>query len=187
MKTFVRKAIPEDASFSVPLILEAIGDIAYRLTGETNKQAVETALMKLFIRSDNRHSYRYTYIAEKNGTPAGILVLYYGAEAVELDLNLSSWLNEKKAVRVSLDREAHLDEWYIDTVCVHPDFRGSGIGTALLTYAEHTAAEHGDSKLSLNVETKKEAAIRLYERIGFSITEPWTIIGDSFHHMVKHL
>lgn len=29
MKTFVRKAVPEDASFSVQLILEAIGDIAH--------------------------------------------------------------------------------------------------------------------------------------------------------------
>ncbi|MGG3451966.1 GNAT family N-acetyltransferase [Domibacillus aminovorans] len=187
MKTFVRKAVPGDASFSVPLILEAIGDIAYRLTGETNKQAAETALMKLFIRSDNRHSYRYTYIAEQSGTPAGILVLYFGTDAIELDLNLSSWLNEKKGIRITLDREAHLDEWYIDTVCVHPDFRGSGIGTALLTYAEYIAAEHGGSKLSLNVETKKEAAIRLYERNGFSITQPWTIIGESFHHMVKYL
>lgn len=116
--------------------------------------------MILFRRSDNRHPYRYTYIAEKNGTPAGILVLYYEADATELDLNLSSWLNEKKAVKITVDREAHVDEWYIDTVCVHSDFRGSGIGTALLTYAEHIAAEHGGRKLSAECGNKK----RSYDR-----------------------
>lgn len=48
MKAIVRKAVPEDASFSIPLILEA----TWRYTGETGKQAGEATLMKLFIRSD---------------------------------------------------------------------------------------------------------------------------------------
>lgn len=113
-------------------------------------------------------------------------MLYYGADASDVDLNLSSWLNKKKGARIFLDREAHLDEWYIDTICVHFDFRGTGIGIVLLTHEEHIAADRGGIKLSLNVETKKKP-VRLYERTGFSITQPWTIIGESFHHMVKYL
>ncbi len=42
-------------------------------------------------------------------------------------------------------------------------------------------------KLSLNVETQKEDARRLYERMGFVITEPWSIIDEPFHHMVKQI
>ena len=77
------------------------------------------------------------------------------------------------------------DELYINTICVNPDFRGKGIGSQLLSFAEDVAREANTSKLSLNVETEKDAAIRLYKRSGYEIVSPWTIIGEPFHHMVK--
>ena len=131
------------------------------------------------------HSYLYTYIVEREGLIAGIMVIYPGKIAPQLDFNLSAWLREKGAENPEIDAESLPDELYINTICIDSEFRGKGIGSQLLTYAEEFAKQTGHTKLSLNVETQKESAIRLYKRLGYEIVSPWTIIGQPFHHMVK--
>lgn len=187
MNIQIRKAKPEDASVAVPLIIEAIGNIAEQMTGENDSIAVERELIGLFNRRDNRHSYLTTVVAERDGDVAGVMVLYSGKRAIELDTNLENWLRTKTGEDIVIPPEAHRDEYYIDTVCVNPDFRGQGIGTSLLEHAEKVAREAGFMKLTLNVEEEKESAIRLYERVGYRVAEPWTIYGGAFHHMVKRL
>lgn len=181
----IRQAQPTDAIAAAPLIIDAIGDIAKRMTGETEWDLVEQGLCELFKRNDNRHSHLYTYITELNDTVTGIMVLYPGKDAPALDRNLSDWLAKKGAANTKIDAESLTDELYIDTVCINPAFRGKGIGSQLFAYAEEVARQTGISKLSLNVEIEKESAIRLYKRLGYEIVSPWTIIGEPFHHMVK--
>jgi len=185
MSITIRQAQPQDAHAVVPLIIDAIGDIANRLTGEQTAKAVEQELTVLFKREDNRHSYLNTFVAVENEQVLGILVYYNGIEAIHMDANLVKWLEEKNASSIIIDKEAHEDEYYIDTICVAPEARGKGIGTLLLQFAIEETQKRGYTKLSLNVETQKEDARRLYERMGFVITEPWSIIDEPFHHMVK--
>ena len=187
MSITIRQAQPQDAQAVVPLIIDAIGDIANRLTGEQEHEAIERELTVLFKREDNRHSYLNTFVAVEDEKIVGILVYYNGKQAIEMDANLVNWLAAKNASNIIIDKEAHEDEYYVDTICVDPDARGKGIGTLLLQFAIDQTKERGFSKLSLNVETKKEQAIRLYERTGFVITEPWSIIDEPFHHMVKEI
>lgn len=187
MEITIRKAQPTDAIAAAPLIIDAIGDIAKRMTGETEWELIEQGLCELFKRNDNRHSYLYTYIAELSGTVAGIMVLYPGKDAPALDRNLSEWLAKKGAANTEVDAESLADELYIDTVCIDATFRGKGIGSQLFAYAEEVARQKDITKLSLNVETQKEPAIRLYKRLGYEIVSPWTIIGEPFHHMVKQV
>lgn len=187
MTFYIRKAILEDAPKTVPLIYEAIGGIANRLTGETETQKIIACLETLFRRNDNRHSYLHTYIAEDEVTKdiLGILVVYNGQVAEILDANLQDWLKQKNAPITSIDIEAYPDEFYVDTICVHKNARGLGLGTALLQFAEEVAHSNGYKKVSLNVETQKVKAKKLYERLGYVVTEPWTIINEPFFHMVK--
>lgn len=189
MNIQIRKSLPSDATSIIPLIIDAIGDIANRLTGEKTPEATEIALQQLFIRADNRHSYLNTYVAVDQHSKfiLGTLVVYSGQDALEMDHNLSEWLTNKQAPTNRIDQEAHEDEYYIDTICVHPNARGKGVGTMLLSFAEQVARDKNFCKLSLNVETTKERALKLYERQGFVITEPWSIIDEPFHHMVKNL
>jgi ribosomal protein S18 acetylase RimI-like enzyme/general stress protein 26 len=53
-------------------------------------------------------------------------------------------------------------------ISVLPDYRGKGVGTALLTALFDTLAEHHYSRLSLSVQ-KENPAFRLYRRVGFEI------------------
>lgn len=184
MNIIIRQARPEDAEKAAPLIIHAIGEIANHMTAQTEPEAVLEKVKAMICGEHTRHSHRYTYTAIVGGDIAGVLVFYHGNQAEALDRYLIEEL-KKEGHQRSIEPEAHIDEWYIDTVSVDPVFQGQGIGSKLFAFAEELAASQGGSKLSLNVDIDKDGAIRLYKRLGFSISEPWTIIGEPFHHMVK--
>ncbi|MEV1146579.1 GNAT family N-acetyltransferase [Micromonospora sp. NPDC049799] len=52
---------------------------------------------------------------------------------------------------------------------VDPEFRGRGLGRALLAAAEATARDHGATHLELNVFGDNPAAIGLYSTAGFQV------------------
>ena len=95
MSITIRQAQPQDAHAVVPLIIDAIGDIANRLTGEQSTEAVIQELTVLFHQEDNRHSYLNTFVATENEQILGILVYYHGEQAVHMDANLVKWLEAK--------------------------------------------------------------------------------------------
>lgn len=187
MDITVRPAQLADAPFVAPLIVDAIEEIANRLTGEDETTAILTSLEELFKRTDNRHSYKNTYIADIDGKVAGIMVVYGGDQALALDSNLEHWLAAKGANVQTIEVEARPDEFYIDTICTAPQYRGQGVGTALLKYADTIAKEKGYPKVSLSVEKQKERARHLYEKMNFIYSEPWMIIGEEFDHMIKNV
>jgi ribosomal-protein-alanine N-acetyltransferase len=53
------------------------------------------------------------------------------------------------------------------TIAVLPDFRGQGIAQSMLATLESWAQEKGATEVILEVETKNEGAIRLYEFAGY--------------------
>lgn len=187
MDITVRPAQLADAPLVAPLIVDAIDEIANRLTGEDEPKAILHSLEELFKRTDNRHSYQNTYIAEISGEIAGIMVVYGGDQAPTLDHNLEQWLAAKGACMQKIEVEARPDEFYIDTICTAPQYRGHGVGTTLLKYADNIAQEKGYQKVSLSVEKQKERARHLYEKMNFIYSEPWMIIGEEFDHMVKEV
>lgn len=177
----IRQATVQDAPQIAPLIYDAIGEIANQLTNQSTFEGAISGIQTLIEQTNNRHTYLNTYVAEEHGQLLGVVVLYDGATGNKLDAE------HARAYKIDIDVEAHHDEYYIDTVCVHSSARGQGIGTKLLQFAEEKARTLGYSKLSLNVELEKVKARKLYERMGFVVTEPWTIIGEPFHHMVKEI
>ena len=55
----------------------------------------------------------------------------------------------------------------IEPVHVHPDFRGCGIGTALLRDATERARRLGCYRVQLTSNVVRTDARRFYERLGF--------------------
>jgi ribosomal-protein-alanine N-acetyltransferase len=62
-----------------------------------------------------------------------------------------------------------LDEIHINNVALRPQFRGRGIGTALLRHVLAEARRLGARRATLEVRASNEAARRLYERLGFYV------------------
>lgn len=61
------------------------------------------------------------------------------------------------------------DEVHISTFAVDPEFRRQGIGEDLLKNALADAALRGAQVATLEVRASNEAAIKLYEKLGFEV------------------
>jgi ribosomal-protein-alanine N-acetyltransferase len=62
-----------------------------------------------------------------------------------------------------------VDEIHINNVAVRAQFRGHGIGTALLRHVLVEAKQLGARRATLEVRASNDAARRLYERLGFYV------------------
>jgi ribosomal protein S18 acetylase RimI-like enzyme len=69
---------------------------------------------------------------------------------------------------------------YIQTLEVHPAFRGRGIGAELLVRAEESARAAGARSIALHVDTENVAAIHLYESRGYARQ------GREEHYYARH-
>ena len=59
------------------------------------------------------------------------------------------------------------DEIHINNVAVLPQFRGSGMGSAILRHVLGEAQRLGANRATLEVRASNDGARRLYERLGF--------------------
>jgi GNAT superfamily N-acetyltransferase len=81
----------------------------------------------------------------------------------------------------------------LQSLRVHPAFRGLGIGSRLLEAAETLAAERGFSQVGLSVGLDNPHARRLYERLGYESTnaiydDEWSYIdqnGNEVHNVER--
>ncbi|MED3986921.1 GNAT family N-acetyltransferase [Peribacillus simplex] len=185
---YIRKATPEDAEKSAILTRLAIKEIAEVLTGETEEERVLSVLADLFRKSGNRISYENTFVSEHEGQVSGLIIAYHGKDAESLDEPIVKQLRMKmKDPSVTLDKEAEMKDFYLDTVSVDPNFQGKGIGSALIQYVEGYAKNKGYPRVSLVVENENEGANRLYSRLGYIEMKAISISGHEFRYMVKEI
>lgn len=62
------------------------------------------------------------------------------------------------------------DEAHVTNIAVHPEKRGRGWGEKLLRYLMAVARDCGASKMSLEVRVSNTIALRLYKKLGFTIS-----------------
>jgi ribosomal protein S18 acetylase RimI-like enzyme len=185
---YIRKATPEDADKAAILTRLAIKEIAEVLTGETEEERILYVLADLFRKSGNRISYENTFVSEHDGQVSGLIIAYHGKDAESLDEPIVKRLRTKmKDPSVTLDKEAEMKDFYLDTLCVNPNFQGKGIGSALIQYVEGYAKQKGYPRVSLVVENENEGANRLYSRLGYKEMKTITISGHEFGYMVKEI
>lgn len=82
------------------------------------------------------------WIAEEDGTLAGFAIVEWSRSSVGMGA-------------------------YLQTIEVAPEFRGRGIGSRLLRLAEESSAEATAKTMLLHVDAENDAAIGLYEKIGY--------------------
>ncbi len=61
----------------------------------------------------------------------------------------------------------YVDAWHVMNIAVAPEYRRQGIAVALFERLFETTASDGRRGYTLEVRISNEAAIRLYERLGF--------------------
>ncbi|WP_342527760.1 GNAT family N-acetyltransferase [Chryseomicrobium sp. FSL W7-1435] len=182
----LRKATPKDAQHLAPLLYDAIHEIAYSLTGASSKQEALLLLAHWIEKPANRLSYENIWVEQQGLLPVGLLVSYTGNKAMQLDLPLQQALR-KLNKSDALDVETEGNVLYIDTLSVHPDYGGQGIGTTLLQKAFEEAKRREVEAVTLNVDLTNVRARKLYERLGFEELSVRTISGAAFAYMGKNM
>jgi len=140
-------------------------------------------------REEGDFSYRNAFLAEVEGTVAACLIGYRIAgkpEAIDYET--------MPAMFVPLQELENLcpGYWYTDILSAYPRYRGLGIGTALLVYAEQQMDESACEGFAIIVSDANEGARRLYERCGYSerasremVKEDWKNSGRNWMLLVK--
>ncbi|CAH0416305.1 GNAT family N-acetyltransferase [Periweissella fabaria] len=112
-------------------------------------------------------SYSYAYDVEMQ-THTDILA---GTKGIDLHPNQEAWPNE----------------WYLEMLSVDTNYRGHGIGKALMAASETIAKQQGFLNISLNVDNENPRAEKLYQLQGYQ-TEKEILIGQhAYKHMLKTL
>ncbi len=143
MGTTIRKAVVKD----IPLILEFIRALA---VFEREPDAVTATEADLLRDGFGDVPYFHCLIAEHDGRPAGFAFYFF---------NYSTWTG-----RPGL---------YLEDLFVHTEFRGLGIGKALLARVAAIAVEKNCPRLQWEVLDWNTPAVDFYAGLGASFLDEW--------------
>jgi GNAT superfamily N-acetyltransferase len=143
MATTIRTAVAHD----VPLILEFIRALALF---ERDPDAVTATEDDLLRDGFGENPYYHCLIAEQDGKPAGFAFYFF---------NYSTWTG-----RPGL---------YLEDLFVDPEFRGLGIGKALLARVAAIAVEKGCPRLQWEVLDWNTPAVDFYASLGADFLDEW--------------
>src|SRR5271165_161274 len=184
----IRQAVASDAEKAVPLILQAIGHIAFVLTGTTDSQEAAFVLGDFFVQKDNRISYQNALVMEEEWELVGVAIFYDGAKARELDVPLERAAAKKSGdSNYSIPTEPEASEFYMDALSVSPRCQRKGHGSKLIEAACDRARKLGHHRIALLIEVDNAAAKPLYERLGFCTDYTKRIAGQEYFHMIRSL
>ncbi len=172
----IRKGFPEDAPdfanlalLSDPLLFPAIFG-----------SGVRGVMQNLFRQRRNLFSFEHSYFIEVDGKKAGMILGYDWKTQREEEwrtglllikfMKLGFFTKILSLLRaLSIVDRAEDNEYYISNVAVYPEFRGANLGANLLLKTEEEAKSCGAENIALDVDVNNEGAIRLYDRLGYSI------------------
>jgi len=148
MPNDIRPAVPGDAALIVELI-RGLADYEQMLDHlETTEDAVRSTLFPPGGRSPDA----FCVIGEVDGAPAGFALYFF---------NYSTFL-----ARPGL---------YLEDLYVKPEFRGQGLGKALLLHLARVARERGCGRMEWAVLDWNTPAIEFYESLGARRMTEWQL------------
>jgi len=155
-------AIRAATSKDVSLILKFIRALAVYERAPDAVAATEADLLRDGFGSN---PFYFCLIAESDGDPAGFALYFF---------NYSTWLG-----RPGL---------YLEDLFVHPEFRGLGIGKALLQRVAAIAVEKGCLRLQWEVLDWNTPAINFYSAMGAEFLDEWRNVrigGDALRKLAR--
>ena len=130
---------------------------------------------EMYAAGEGDYSYRNCMLAEVSGRPAGMLLSFPVHPREPAEVVQSPPFDGSDVFAPYKDLEAP-DTWYVCGVAVLPDYRGHGIGKALMAIAGQQARDHGYDRLSLVVFEENATALRLYQHLRYQVIDRAPIV-----------
>lgn len=177
----IRPATPEDASFLGCCVCEGIGFEIFEEENDFNTK-VASGLAPLAAREDTLYSYCHALVAEVDGEAVGALISYPGEYYHQMrNITFRELPHFRELDLDAMPDEAGAGEYYIDTLAVLPQYRRRGIGRELMrTRIAWAEQNHPDLRISLLVDPENIKGQRLYESLGFVVTDRHVV---AFNHL----
>lgn len=148
MSSLIRPALPAD----VPVILALIRGLAeYEKLGH-EVEATEEKIRRSLFPADGSAPAAHCVLAEANGAPAGFALYFF---------NYSTFLAKPGL--------------YLEDLFVKPEFRGRGLGKALLLHLAKLANARGCGRMEWTVLDWNRPAIEFYESLGARRMKEWQL------------
>lgn len=179
----IRPAKPEDAAQAVPLLLQAMGELASKLTHTKDQETINHIFKHFFQQPGNQYSYENTLVFEEAGKVLGSLTAYDGAKLIELRKPFLAYLN-LHAMDNHLDAETQSGEFYLDSISVDASTQGKGIGKQLIKAGIALGLQLGHRNIGLLVEQNNNRALNLYRQMGFEIQNEKAFMGGLYDHLI---
>lgn len=179
----VRAARREDALTIARVVAMAIGD-EQALQAYCGDKYLDV-LTEVACHRATQYSWQYALIAEVNGVAAGAVVGYDGARLEILREGTFAVLQAFTGSTPNIANETEAGEYYLDSVGVLPEFRGIGVGQALITAFCDKAYAEGAERVGLIVDYDNPSAEKLYLSLGFEYVGERTFFGHQMRHLQR--
>ena len=176
----IRKATQNDALMIAEAVGMAIGDGSVQGYCGENWLNVLAEVARL---ESSQYSYNNAFIAEVDGTLAGAIVGYDGAQLPTLREQTLAIINKYNKIDVTID-ETEPGEYYLDSLYVRPEYRKIGVASKLIATFCQNAFNNGHQQVGLIVDFDNPSAEQLYTQIGFRRVGQRTFFGHQMWHLV---
>jgi ribosomal protein S18 acetylase RimI-like enzyme len=183
-----RPACGDDAEACLSLVYSS-GPKLIEYMFATRKHRARGFVEYAFRRGGGFLGHRIHTVAEHGGQIVGVLASYDGTQLRVLNLEMAQLILDfyGPLATLSVMRNAGhsqsvmkappRDGLYIANLGVHADWRGKGVGSALIAHAVAQARKNGYRQVSLDVALGNDRAEQLYRRIGFVVTKERAFVG----------
>lgn len=178
----IRDATPADAPFLALCVMAGMHFHDFETEIPEDRDIYE-GLVGCEKREDLLYSYARTQVAEVDGKAVGSLLSYPGDMYLETrDRTFAEiWL---EFFEMTGDPETDPGEYYLDSMAVLPEYRGRGIGRALMRDAMRKGFSLGYKRIALVVDSSMPRLISLYGTLGFLPDGHRLAFGVDFLRMV---
>lgn len=195
MNINIRKAQPDDVQFVIPMIYSS-GPHEFDHVLNVGNKTAQDYLSFAFPTKLGAQSHRVFTVAIINDQVVGIAGFYSGKDYLRLNLggawNVLRFYGFRNTVEVgqrsdqleAIVPRPEADAGFINQVGVQEEFRGCGVGTALIQHLIEQARRKRLRKCVLDVAMTNPRAQALYERLDFKVVQenPW-----KYHHSKVHV
>lgn len=168
---------PQQVSDCFDLVAMADENGLLDITNELDLSAAKKTCRRFFGDNGYYFSSSNILVAVAESTVVGCVLCFSGKD--ERDFK-----PYPKRIGLDTTMEAELDELYIDSLAVYPQYRKRGIATQLIRAVVDAAQRRDLKKVSLFADASDESLHKFYLSLGFRVERAASLHGEDFLKLV---